>query len=271
MKESKKTYYRNWYQHWQQEKDEEEKIKAMKYFSEMQVEQDDSLDIEVYKPGYDRSLLNSNQMVSSNLNERQESFNERQQGVHREVVRKSNTSGDVVRGLLLGLPLLLVIATLLYATGIIPQETVNRLFGVGGNSPVIAYIEIHDEVMILHNEINQSLVNHIPENLVTSEFRAELQAKHTMVQEQTARLLEESNAVFANMNRLWTLKLASLDEMVNYILTNDEVTPEVLTYFNQFVSDQNDIGEQISLALSNLLSDNEIDYIQLSTGNIEIR
>ena len=72
-----------------------------------------------------------------------------------------NQFSDILRGLLVGLPLVVVLLTLLYAGGVIPQETVNRLFGMTTTSPVTEYIQQYDELIVLHNNINQSLSEHI--------------------------------------------------------------------------------------------------------------
>jgi len=264
MKEIKRTYYRNWYQHWQQEKEEEEKIKAMKYFSDLEVEGEQPFELDIYRPKYEVNLQDNQELQQILLDGKSE-------GVSHEVIRKSNASGELVRNLLIGLPLVLVLATALYAAGIIPQEMVNQIFNPGMESTLVTFISNHDEVMILHNEINQTLENHILNNQITTEFQQEIQTKHSLVQQETDLFMEQSTAISSDMNRLWALKMLSLNQMVTYVLENDEVTQDVLDYYTQFVQDQNEIGEQISLALSNLLVENNVNFIQLPTGDMEIQ
>ena len=86
------------------------------------------------------------------------------------------------------MPLVAVLLTLLYAGGIIPQESVNHLFGINTSSPVTEYIEQYDQLMVLHNNINQSLSNHITNNTINEEYLQELKTQQQNIRTQTQNL-----------------------------------------------------------------------------------
>jgi len=263
MIESNRSYYRNWYQHWQLEKEKEEKLQAMKYFSE----KEQTIQLDEYRANHEinrqytyggskRHYAHIGQKISH------QKINSRANN------RKSN--GEIFRGLLIGLPAVVVVLTLLYSVGVIPQDVVDRLLIGNEATAVMTYIGQHGEVMILHNEINHSLEKTIANQSISGEFQQELQVKHQLVQEQTELLMGDYDIDISNLNRLWQLKLTSLNEMVTYLLANEEITSETVTYYDQFVEDQNEIGEQISLALSQLLEEHHINYVQQMNGNIEL-
>lgn len=262
MSDNKRSYYRNWYQHWQMEKAEEEKLQAMKYYSEMQEEEAlPHLDIEVYRANHELSRKNagpssSNRIVNS--------------GETRGIRDKANANGEIFRKVMIVFPLVLVVLTFMYSVGFIPQTLVDQFLNGGKQSSVMTYIALHDEIMVLHNEINLNLERHVPNENLTSEFQQELNEQYERVLQQTEMLMEQTGRTFANLNRLWSLKVTSLNEMVSSVLNQEEVTPEVLDYYHQFVEDQNEIGKQITLALTNLLFDHNIEYIERANGDIEL-
>lgn len=266
MSDNKRTYYRNWYQHWQMEKVEEEKLQAKKYFSEIQEEETPPhLEVERYQINHDQS-----RKYTSSSNRGSVSISDGGGRNYANANVSTTASGGVLRGATIVIPLLLVVLTLMYSVGFIPQTFINRNVNGANQAPVMAYIAQHDEIMILHNEINQSLERHVPGENVTSEFEQELKELYDRVVMETDTLMEQSEGAFANINRLWTLKLTSLDEMVESVLNQEEMIPELMVYYHQFVEDQNEIGKQMSLALAKLLSEYNIEFIEQVNGDIEL-
>ena len=60
-----------------------------------------------------------------------------------------NSFADVLRGILVGIPLVVVVLTVLYVGGILPQESVNQFLGLSTNNVVPDYINQYDELMSL--------------------------------------------------------------------------------------------------------------------------
>ena len=73
------------------------------------------------------------------------------------------------------------------------------------------------------------------------------------------------------MGRLLNLKLMSLDQLINQVTSSESVTEEITQSYNQFVSDQNEVGNQIVLALTKILDDNNIKYTKQVNGSIQIK
>ncbi|MFQ9521771.1 MAG: hypothetical protein ACLRZR_10405, partial [Turicibacter sp.] len=182
-----------------------------------------------------------------------------------------NQFSDILRGLLVGLPLVVVLLTLLYAGGVIPQETVNRLFGMTTTSPVTEYIGQYDELMVLHNNINKSLSEHIGANNITPTYLQELKSQQQNIINKTQELLANKDESFSEMGRLLNLKLMSLDQLINQVTSSESVTEEITQSYNQFVSDQNEVANQIVLALTSLLDNNNIKYTKQVNGSIQIK
>ena len=73
------------------------------------------------------------------------------------------------------------------------------------------------------------------------------------------------------MGRLLNLKLMSLDQLINQVTSSESVTEEITQSYNQFVSDQNEVANQIVLALTSLLDNNNIKYTKQVNGSIQIK
>ncbi len=76
---------------------------------------------------------------------------------------------------------------------------------------------------------------------------------------------------FSEMGRLLNLKLTSLNQLMSKLEGSESLTEEVKQAYNQFVSDQNEVGNQIVLALTNLLDANKIPYTKEVNGAIQIK
>ena len=76
---------------------------------------------------------------------------------------------------------------------------------------------------------------------------------------------------FSEMGRLLNLKLTSLNQLMGKLEGSESLTEEVKQAYNQFVSDQNEVGNQIVLALTNLLDANKIPYTKEVNGAIQIK
>ena len=176
-----------------------------------------------------------------------------------------------MRGILVGLPLVVVLLTLLYATGAIPQDKVDALFGISTASPVSEYIKQYDELMVLHNNINQNLSEHIMNNNISPVYIQELKTQQQTIINKTQQLLSTNDESLSEMGRLLNLKLMSLDQLITKVSSSESVTDEVTEMYNQFVSDQNEVGDQIVLALTNILDENDINYTKQINGAIQIK
>ena len=73
------------------------------------------------------------------------------------------------------------------------------------------------------------------------------------------------------MSRLLNLKLTSLEQLITQVTNSGSVTEEVTATYNQFVSDQNEVGNQIVLALTSILDNNKIQYTKQVNGSIQIK
>lgn len=252
-------YYRNWYQHWQQQKQEAEKIQMMSYFSEVN-EQPQHLELYKARREYERPLRSQGSKKDF-----------KKQLVNHRFNRQAKSNKDAIRSIMLGIPLAFVFLTLLYAVGIIPQEMINQWLNTSNNSLIITYANEYDRLINLHNEFNQQLAVQIRNDSLTPDALQVIQSNYAQIRAETERLMEHSDAGFSSMNRLWSLKLMSLTEMITSIDANGEITPEVLEYYNQFVADQNEIGEQMILTLTNLFAENNIDFTMQLDGSIQLR
>lgn len=262
-----KSYYRNWYQHWK----EEEQEKLEQSMNEVRAYQY-NIETNQYKANHDLSRQYAGYSQSQHRKSQSPYSAHRRQSQMTDInLSGQNQFADVLRGLLVGLPLVVVLLAMLYAGGIIPQDTVNRLLGIDTTSPVTEYIDQYDELMGLHNNINKSLSEHISANNITSTYIQELQTEQQNIRTQTQALLSNNDEIFSEMGRLLNLKLASLDQLITQITTSESVTDEVTSSYNQFVSDQNEVGNQIVLALTSILDDNNIQYTKQVNGAIQIK
>lgn len=262
-----KSYYRNWYQHWK----EEEQEKLERSMNEVQAYQHSVEPIQ-YKANHELSRQYAGYAQSAHRKSQSPYSATRRKSQMADInLSNQNQFSDVLRGLLVGLPLVVVLLALLYAGGVIPQETVDRLFGMNTTSPVTEYIEQYDELMVLHNDINKSLSEHIGANNITSTYIQELKSQQQNIVSKTQELLDNQGEDFSEMGRLLNLKLMSLDQLINQVASSESVTEEVTESYNQFVSDQNEVGNQIVLALTSLLDDNNIKYTKQVNGSIQIK
>ena len=303
MNEPKRSYYRNWYQHWEEEKKQEEKNQAMKYFSEV-----DELGPGVSHAGAGQLYFRQGQIYQKGMEapkrgghpegtqpvmdehegyfqqgQHFQSFEEEPENGYGPVHLNKNHSNaskrvfskkqmrqfqDIFRGLIVGLPVVFVLLAILYGTGLIPQENLSRLFQ--RNDPaIVLYMQNHDQLMAAHNEFNQLIANHVVNGTLSPEVAASLQVDYNQIQLDTQSLMLEHSEK-ADMTRLWNFKLQSLGQMMTALMTQQQVNEEVIATFNQFVSDQNDIGAEFSRSLSVLLDENNIRFNQLPGGGLSI-
>ena len=266
-----KTYYRNWYQHWK-EGDQEKQEKLEQSLNELRVYQNYNVENVQYKANHDLSRQSIGQPHSKHRRSSSPYSSTRKKSQVADInLSKQNQFSDTLRGILVGLPLVVVLLTLLYATGAIPQDKVDALFGISTASPVSEYIKQYDELMVLHNNINQNLSEHIMNNNISPVYIQELKTQQQTIINKTQQLLSTNDESLSEMGRLLNLKLMSLDQLITKVSSSESVTDEVTEMYNQFVSDQNEVGDQIVLALTNILDENDINYIKQINGAIQIK
>ncbi|MBQ1787280.1 MAG: hypothetical protein II005_11255 [Turicibacter sp.] len=125
--------------------------------------------------------------------------------------------------------------------------------------------------MVLHNNINQSLSNHITSNTIDDAYLQELKTQQQNIRTQTQNLTSTTDETFSEMSRLLNLKLTSLEQLITQVTNSGSVTEEVTATYNQFVNDQNEVGNQIVLALTSILDNNKIQYTKQVNGSIQIK
>ena len=125
--------------------------------------------------------------------------------------------------------------------------------------------------MVLHNNINQSLSNHITNNTIDDAYLQELKTQQQNIRTQTQNLTSTTDETFSEMSRLLNLKLTSLEQLITQVTNSGSVTEEVTATYNQFVNDQNEVGNQIVLALTSILDNNKIQYTKQVNGSIQIK
>lgn len=266
-----KTYYRNWYQHWKEE-DQEKQEKLEQSLNELRVYQNYNVENVQYKANHDLSRQSLGQTHSKRRCSSSPYSSTRKKSQVADInLSKQTQFSDALRGILVGLPLVVVLLTLLYATGAIPQDKVDALFGISTASPVSEYIKQYDELMVLHNNINQNLSEHIMNNNISPVYIQELKTQQQTIINKTQQLLSTNDESLSEMGRLLNLKLMSLDQLITKVSSSESVTDEVTEMYNQFVSDQNEVGDQIVLALTNILDENDINYTKQINGAIQIK
>ena len=256
MAARKRQYYRNWYQEWKRD-EEEEKLNRI-YESGMPHQY--TVDPSQYKANHQLS----HQTASHN----RQSPKHRQQNQTMDV---SLTGVDVLRGLLIGLPLVLVLVTVLYVGGIIPSDAIQSLFGISAVSPVDDYLTQYDELMTLHNEINTTITSHLKLKDFSPNYKQELQTIQQNITTKTNSVTEQENKGAANLNQLLAYKLLSLNKMIELVVKNEELTTEVSDYYDQFVMDQNEVGTKIVSALTTMLDSHNVKYTKQVNGVIQIK
>ncbi len=125
--------------------------------------------------------------------------------------------------------------------------------------------------MLLHNEINKSLSDHMSTGNFSSVYLQELKEKQNQIAVKTQEIMATEGDNFSEMGRLLNLKLTSLNQLMGKLEGSESLTEEVKQAYNQFVSDQNEVGNQIVLALTNLLDANKIPYTKEVNGAIQIK
>ncbi|CUN08118.1 Uncharacterised protein [Turicibacter sanguinis] len=252
MSTRKRKYYRNWYQEWKLEEELEEG---------KQLYEKPRIDPTQYKANHDLS-----RQYAGNRQ------NHKSSNQHLNLSLSNDGMGaDVLRGILVGLPLVIVLVTILYASGVIPQEKLLGLFGVNSVSPITTYLTEYDELMSMHNEVNQQLTSHLKLNDFSDSYKQELQTIQQNIEIKTTGISEGADESFSNLNRLLSYKLASLNQMVELVIANESMTSEVSDYYSQFVTDQNQVGIQITSELTSLLDQQNIKYVKQVNGTIEIK
>ncbi|MBQ1785282.1 MAG: hypothetical protein II005_00920, partial [Turicibacter sp.] len=68
--------------------------------------------------------------------------------------------------------------------------------------------------MVLHNNINQSLSNHITNNTIDDAYLQELKTQQQNIRTQTQNLTSNTDQTFSEMSRLLNLKLTSLEQLI---------------------------------------------------------
>ncbi|MCL1950636.1 MAG: hypothetical protein FWF59_13000 [Turicibacter sp.] len=296
MNAPKRNYYRNWYQQWQEEKKLEEKDQAMKYFSEMGVmvgqgegeSQLYSRQGQIFQKvagGYAEAGFGEPQGHYDNFNPGQfgqqgvemdadelayQNYRRQSQGSKKMLSkRQSRQLQDIGKGLLMGLPIVLLLLVILYAFDFIPQAAVNR-FLMGDDPVVVATTQAHSQLMEDFNSFNQQIASHITGGTLSPETAAQLQGDYTLLQANVEAFIAQNEGQ-PSLTRPWSLKLQSLGQMMGAINAYQQVNNSVIDTYNQFVADQNDIGDELTRALSEVLTDNNIPFTQLPGGGISIR
>lgn len=260
MAARKRQYYRNWYQEWKRD-EEEEKLNRI---YELGIPHQYTVDPSQYKANHQLSR----QTASNN----RQSLKRRQQNQTMDLsLTGENTGVDVLRGLLIGLPLVLVLVTVLYVGGIIPLDTIQSLFGISTVSPVDEYLTQYDELMTLHNEINTAITSHLKLKDFSQNYKQELQTLQQNITTKTNSVTEQKNEDAANLNQLLAYKLLSLNKMIELVVNSEELTTEVSNYYDQFVTDQNEVGTKIVSALTTMLDSHNVKYNKQVNGVIQIK
>ena len=260
MAAKKRQFYRNWYQEWKREEEEA----ALKQLEEM--------------TKYEESLVNRTQYRANHELRRQyvsggktSSPSTKPKGMIDLSLSGENPGADILRGLLIGLPLVLVLVTILYTSGVIPQEKIQGLFGISTVNPVDDYLTQYDELMTLHNEINNQLTSHLKIGDFSETYKQELQTLKQQITDKTNTLAQVSDQDFSNLNQLLSYKLLSLTQMIDLILNHQELSAEVSSYYDQFVTDQNQVGSQIVTALTGVLDQYNVTYTKQVNGSLQIK
>lgn len=251
MPTKKRKYYRNWYQEWKLEEE-----------------------LEQGKQQYEKQRINPTQYKANHeLSRQYAGYGQNPKPSHAPNISlsKENMGADVLRGILVGLPLVIVLVTILYVGGVIPQEKILGLLGMNSTNPITLYLTEYDELMSLHNQINQSLTDHLKTNDFSSTYKQQLQVIQQDIETKTKHLGEQSDELFSNLNRLLSYKLVSLNQMVDIVIANDKLTSEVSNSYTQFVTDQNQVGTQITSEVTSLLDKQNINYVKQVNGTIEIK
>ena len=105
----------------------------------------------------------------------------------------------------------------------------------------------------------------------SSVYLQELKEKQNQIAVKTQEIMATEGDNFSEMGRLLNLKLTSLNQLMSKLEGSESLTEEVKQAYNQFVSDQNEVGNQIVLALTNLLDANKIPYTKEVNGAIQIK
>ena len=105
----------------------------------------------------------------------------------------------------------------------------------------------------------------------SSVYLQELKEKQNQIAVKTQEIMATEGDNFSEMGRLLNLKLTSLNQLMGKLEGSESLTEEVKQAYNQFVSDQNEVGNQIVLALTNLLDANKIPYTKEVNGAIQIK
>lgn len=252
MSTKKRKFYRNWYQEWKLEEELEEG---------KQLYEKPRVDPTQYKANHDLSRQYAGNRPTHNTSNQHINLSLSNEGM----------GADVLRGILVGLPLVIVLVTILYASGVIPQDKLLGLFGMNSTSPITTYLSEYDELMSLHNDVNQQVTSHLKLNDFSEAYKQELQTIQQNIEAKTTGINEVSDESFSNLNRLLSYKLASLNQMVELVVANESMTTEVSDYYSQFVTDQNQVGTQITSELTSLLDKQNIKYVKQVNGTIEIK
>ena len=263
-----KTYYRNWYQQWR----EEEQIRLEKQSTNELRTYQYNVDTTQYRANHDLGRKNVG-YTRNNHRKSQSPYQKTRNGNQMADITLStqNSFADILRGILVGIPLVVVLLTVIYVGGVIPQNQVNQFLGLSTNKVVTDYIGKYDELMLLHNEINKSLSDHMSTGNFSSVYLQELKEKQNQIAVKTQEIMATEGDNFSEMGRLLNLKLTSLNQLMGKLEGSESLTEEVKQAYNQFVSDQNEVGNQIVLALTNLLDANKIPYTKEVNGAIQIK
>ncbi|HAX72667.1 MAG TPA: hypothetical protein DCY20_04015 [Firmicutes bacterium] len=270
MQNQKKTYYRNWYAQYQQEdqkRSAERQAQEAYYRSANAVS---NVDPTQYKANHDYRASYSPQQ--SRQSPRQAPKGSYEQRGYKPSSREStmelslneSMGSDMLRGLLVGLPLLIGVFVIMYAMGILPE--INAEPSYAAYPELVTYADQYETLMSTYNSVNQSIRERINTQDFSSFFKSELGKQQVTLQTATTTLTTQTDTRYQELNRLLGLKLTSLNNMVTAFVAAEEVTPELSQAYEEFMRDQNELATQITQALTTLLTDYDVNYEKVVGG-----
>ncbi len=181
-----------------------------------------------------------------------------------------STGSDMLRGLALGLPLLIGIVVVMYATGLFTVPTVEETLVSTYGENSVSYLTDYDALVTTQNKMNELIAVNIKQADSSTVAKAELANYVSQIQTLTKKLDDYDIESFNRLGSLFELSLLSVNTLVD-VINQAEVSDETIdSTYAQFVMDQNSVGTQIVTELETLLKAANISVEKGMGGKLEL-
>ena len=219
-----KGYYKNWYQHYLE-------VEAKK-------EQD-------MKRGYYSNLTTEEQVPNR---EKSEAQSDKSQTIIQATKTKDKKKKNHFLNFFLPVVTLVGFIFFWYQADIGPtRELVNEVLVLTGmREPAVDVVGHHTSLLEEHSAFSEKILTFLNDDGEVS--LSELEQLFDYLQEKHVQIAEVSNEVDTTVLKLWSSKIANIEEIMTHLITGDQI--DMLIAYEKFILEQAEIASMIMTELS---------------------